>query len=69
MVGKEGGRIHFNRRLPTSPASFTGFNLAVIIAMKEEKKLFISDSNGFRERQSLKSPFTGKASRRSSEYF
>lgn len=34
-------------------------NLAVITVMEKEQKLLVSDSNGFMERENLKSPFTG----------
>ncbi|XP_057355509.1 serine/threonine-protein kinase TAO1-like [Manis pentadactyla] len=33
-------------------------NLAVITVMEKEQKLLVSDSNGFMERENLKSPFT-----------
>lgn len=41
-------------------AGFLIPNLAVIIVMEQEQKLLVSDSNGFMERESLKSPFTGE---------
>ena len=49
----------------------TGFlipNLTVTIVMEQEQKLLVSDSNGFRERESLKSTFTGEGSRRSESF-